>query len=350
MNLTAGTYKIDNRTLPWQIKWNSLRSLPQLSNKENKGVAAVFSGFVGSELIIAGGTNFLDKMPWEGGKKNWERVLYCVDIDSGEFQWKMIPDFLPVSVAYGVSIQLEQGVLCIGGCDADRCFDEVFFIYKENGMFRLSNDWPSLPVPLANATGALLDNKIYIAGGQEEMIEENATNHFFVLDLDNKDKGWTVLPAWDGSARGYAVGVAINKGKNAGFYLFSGRDYRSSGYVEILTDGHMFDPVLNSWTQLQGTFSVMGGTAFAQTGDVVFLGGVTKLLPGSYHHPGFDNILRVYDPVAGVFVYEEILSFPVPVTTNIAKWKNNFYITSGEIKPGMRTPSIYRGRILPVRK
>ncbi len=355
MSITAVMYTMDNLPLPcqleWEIQWNNSNSLPSLQDKEeNRGVAGVFSGFVGNELIIAGGANFPDKMPWEGGKKNWERTLYHAHTDTMDFQWGIITDFLPAAIAYGVSIQLAEGLLCIGGCDMKRCFDDVFLIYKEGGVFKISYDWPSLPVPLANATGALLNNKIYIAGGQEKMSEENATNHFFVLDLDHKDKGWVALPSWDGNARGYAVSVAIENGESPVFYLFSGRDYRSSGYVEILTDGHMYDPFVNRWTRLQGFFPVMAGTAFVHLENIVFLGGVTKLFPGSYEHPGFENILRVYDRISHTFVHEEILPFSVPVTTNIAVRENNFYITSGEIKPGIRTPSVYEGQIIPLEK
>lgn len=352
MSTISATYAMDNLPLPCRIEWNNSNSLPPLhDNEENRGVAGAFSGFAGNELVIAGGANFPDKMPWEGGKKNWERTLYHAYANTTDFyQWEIITDFLPAAIAYGVSIQLPESLLCIGGCNAERCFDDVFLIYKEGGVFKLSHDWPSLPVPLANATGALLNNKIYIAGGQEKMIEEDATNHFFVLDLDHKDKGWVALPSWDGNARGYAVSVALEKGVYPGFYLFSGRDYRSSGYVEVLTDGHRYDPDMNRWTRLQGFFPVMAGTALANLDNIVFFGGVTKLLPGSYEHPGFENIVRIYNPMSNTFVYEEIMSFPVPVTTNIAIRENKFYITSGEIKPGVRTPLIYEGRIISGKK
>lgn len=166
MSITAVMYTMDNLPLPcqleWEIQWNNSNSLPSLQDKEeNRGVAGVFSGFVGNELIIAGGANFPDKMPWEGGKKNWERTLYHAYTDTMDFQWGIITDFLPAAIAYGVSIQLAEGLLCIGGCDMKRCFDDVFLIYKEGGVFKISYDWPSLPVPLANATGALLNNKIF---------------------------------------------------------------------------------------------------------------------------------------------------------------------------------------------
>lgn len=352
MNTTSLLPATINLQFPNLIEWNLSNFLPPLhDNKDNRGLAGVFSGFVGNELVIAGGANFPDKMPWEGGKKNWEKTLYHTCANTTDFyQWEIITDFLPAAIAYGVSIQLPEGLLCIGGCNAERCFDDVFLILKEDGVFKISYDWPSLPVPLANATGALLNNNIYIAGGQEKMIGENATNHFFVLDLDHKEKGWIALPSWDGKSRGYAVSVALENRTCSGFYLFSGRDYHSSGYVEILTDGYRYDPDKNRWTRLEGSFPVMAGTAIVDLDHILFFGGVTKLIPGSYEHPGFENILRVYDCVSNSFVNKEILPFPVPVTTHIAIRENKFYITSGEIKPGMRTPSVYEGQIISLKK
>lgn len=40
----------------WQIKWNITNSLPSLNkDRENKGVAGAFPGFIDDDLIIAGG-------------------------------------------------------------------------------------------------------------------------------------------------------------------------------------------------------------------------------------------------------------------------------------------------------
>ena len=51
-----------------------------------------------------------------------------------------------------------------------QCSDKVFLIKKEGVSFVVDSvSYPALPVPLANATGAIGDNCIYIAGGQETM-------------------------------------------------------------------------------------------------------------------------------------------------------------------------------------
>jgi N-acetylneuraminic acid mutarotase len=39
-------------------------------------------------------------------------------------------------------------------------------------------------------------------------------------------------------------------------------------------------------------------------------------------------------------------AIPIPVTTNLVYENNYFFITSGEIKPGVRTPYILRGELV----
>ena len=68
---------------------------------------------------------------------------------------------------------------------------------KFNGREFAFEEWPSLPVPLSNMTGALIDGKIYIAGGIEDAVQPSSTSHFFVFDTDNKIKrlGFSVFMA-----------------------------------------------------------------------------------------------------------------------------------------------------------
>ena len=113
---------------------------------------------IAEQLVIAGGANFPDALPWDGGTKTWWQTAYAVNTDSKDASWKVYNDFLPEPLGYGVSIQLPEGVLCIGGCNATSVSDKVFLITEKNNQLTISTDWPKLPVPLANATGAFLGN------------------------------------------------------------------------------------------------------------------------------------------------------------------------------------------------
>lgn len=347
LKMNAGNPYISSGKLGKEmITWDNSLLLPPSGDKVNPGIAGAFSGFIGDNLIIAGGANFPDKAPWDGGDKKWWNTLYSLNVTSENARWEIKQNLLPDALAYGVSIQLPDGMLCIGGCNSVKCSAGVFLLYEKNGQIEVSTDWPSLPVPLANATGALLNNKVYIAGGQESMEKQEATLHFYVLDLANRDKGWQTLPAWPGKPRGYAVSAVQCNGTDNCFYLFSGRDYNADGYIEVLTDGFVYNPRINAWHKLTGRFPVMAGTAMAiQDDSILFFGGVPRLVPGSDKHPGFDNTVRIYHTMKDSLSEVETAPYPIAVTTNIARKNNVFYIASGEIKPGIRTPYILKGKM-----
>lgn len=330
------------------IHWEKTLKLPAVNDMpENKGLASMFAGFVGNELVMLGGANFPDKAPWEGGTKQWWRTLYAISPDLKNPTWFVQENFLPEAVAYGVSIQLPGGILCVGGCDESQCFDNVFLIHKNKNTFEIDTDWPALPTRLSNATGALINGYVYIAGGQESMVDEKASNHFFRLNVTNRSKGWEKLPSWPGKARGYAVSAAQSNGAETCFYLFSGRNY-AGATLEPLEDGFVYNPRLGTWQVLAGTFPVMAGSAVPYGANhIVFLGGVPQLLPATTDHPGFDNTVRVYHTITRTLVEKEVAPYVLPVTTCLVKNKLSFYIVNGEIRPGVRTPDILKGELIP---
>ena len=149
-----------------KIKWDNSLTLPDLDDRPNIGVAGAFSGFIGDNLIIAGGANFPNATPWNGGNKTYWNTIYCINITQPTSKWLVLPQSMPKALAYGNSIELPTGILCIGGCDSTQCYNDVFQIQLIDGQINIDTNWPALPVPLANATASLLGDKIYLAGGQ----------------------------------------------------------------------------------------------------------------------------------------------------------------------------------------
>lgn len=92
-------------------------------------------------------------------------------------------------------------MLCIGGCNASDCTDQVLLLTLDGNQPRFT-PWPSLPRPLANAAGALIGHRIYVAGGIEQVEEAAATRNFFMLDLHDRGRGWQELPPWPGAGPG----------------------------------------------------------------------------------------------------------------------------------------------------
>ncbi len=52
--------------------WDQLPELPPAAYQTNQpGLAGPFAGVHGNVLLIGGGANFPDQLPWDGGKKTW---------------------------------------------------------------------------------------------------------------------------------------------------------------------------------------------------------------------------------------------------------------------------------------
>lgn len=54
-----------------ELYWNNELILPPSSGMfPNKGLAGAYCGLVGNRLVIAGGANFPEQYPWDGGHKS----------------------------------------------------------------------------------------------------------------------------------------------------------------------------------------------------------------------------------------------------------------------------------------
>ncbi|HWP41526.1 MAG TPA: hypothetical protein VNL70_11410, partial [Tepidisphaeraceae bacterium] len=204
------------------------------------GLAAVFAGTSGDALLVAGGTNFPDKKPWEGGTKHWHDEIYVLDSPDG--QWKT--GFrLPRPLAHGASVSTPEGLICIGGGDADRAFTDVFMlIWRDNKLQR--RELPPLPQPVCSAAAALVGQTIYLAGGSSstDPLASESLHQLLALDLSAAQPKWRQLPPWPGPGRYFPV-AASHGGK---FYLFTGMrrasDEQGRRKIEFLTDAYCYTP------------------------------------------------------------------------------------------------------------
>lgn len=317
------------------IRWDTSLSLPQLDGTPNIGIAGVFSGRIDGKLLIAGGANFPDRTPEANGEKRYHQDLYLYDASRG---WQVIRDALPAPRAYGISVTLPEGVLCIGGCDASDCTDQVSLLTLDGDRPRFT-PWPSLPRPLANAAGALVGHRIYVAGGIEQVGGEPpppATSSCSISTTADADG----RSCRRGPARAFAVAASQSDGFDNCFYLFSGRDFSGDSPWTVHKDGYRYNPRLGSWDRLEGEFPVMAGTAAPfGTNHILLIGGRNGTNSD-------DRMLRLYhtitETLTEVPVSDEI---DLPVTTNVLPDDDGILITSGEIRPGVRTPVLLRGTL-----
>ncbi|MCI0705493.1 MAG: hypothetical protein L0241_30910 [Planctomycetia bacterium] len=168
-------------------------ALPPLPDKE--GFAGMFAGVSDGKLIAAGGANFPNKKPWEGGTKKWYDTIFVLDRPDGKWQAE---GKLPRKLGYGVSVQLETGVLCAGGSDAQKHYPDCFLLERADGKVT-TRKLPALPKSCAYAGGARVGDAVFIAGGIESPSSTRALKTFWSLDLKKLAAGWKELEAWPGA-------------------------------------------------------------------------------------------------------------------------------------------------------
>ena len=125
------------------LSWNALPDLPG-----RLGVAGPFVGVHRNALIVAGGANF--PLPfWETEKVWHDRVSILVKRQDGRLEW--LEDYrLDRAVAYGASVSTEHGIVCMGGNDGERAFDDAFLLTWDPTTETLRQiRLPSLPQPCA---------------------------------------------------------------------------------------------------------------------------------------------------------------------------------------------------------
>src|SRR5699024_7704771 len=141
------------------VSWNKL---PDLPNED--GLAGAFSGVLNSNtLIVAGGANFPEQAPWEGGHKLFHDQIYILHKDSSGYRWQTDSQLqLPQPLAYGATIKGNNGLILMGGTNGQSVSDRVFRLQWRPGVQSIKLDTlPSLPQPLAFMSAARMGSIIY---------------------------------------------------------------------------------------------------------------------------------------------------------------------------------------------
>jgi len=354
MTFSIGSFSQDLRVKSF-INWKELAPLP-----DSFGFAGSFAGISNGALIVAGGANFPDGgAPWTGSKKVWSDKIFVLDKPDGK--WK-VAGKLPKPLGYGVSINWNNSLICIGGSNADGHFANVFSISYTGKKINFEK-LPDLPQPLANSCGSLLRNTVYIAGGLFKPESTTTANVFWSLDLEEQTnkKTWKELETWPGPPRMLAV-AGINSGS---FFLFSGTDLHSSEgqqpQREYLKDAYQFTPK-KGWKKLKDLphAVVAAPTPAYNKGQslLIFGGDDGKIAPQASvlkeRHPGFSNEILSYNTITNQWSFAGKIktdkkadaatnpnrSVWAPVTTPMVVWKENLVFPGGEVRPATRTPKV----------
>ena len=323
-----------------EASWSRLAPLP-----DPLGVASPFAGVSGGALLVAGGANFPDKMPWEGGEKVWHDRVWV--LEQAGATWKEA-GALPRPLAYGVAVTLKNKLFCLGGSDATRHHSSVFALEWKNGKLTAISQAP-LPLPLAQAAGAVDDqDTVYLACGSSAPGEQQASNRVFCLRSGDPSPAWQELPPLPAEPRILPVAAAAGRS----FYLFGGTALESSqGKIarRPLRDAWHYTPT-DGWKRLadlpKPCVAAPSPAPVVRKGNhdgVLLLAGDDGSLADFQpveQHPGFPDTVLWYDFTADH--WEASGKVPAPrATVPCVKWGQSFIIPSGEVRPGVRSPEVW---------
>ena len=326
-----------------------------------KGVSALYAGTLEGQLVMAGGCNFPNVPVADGGKKVFYDGVYAAPLTEGtHFQWKQVGQ-LPEASAYGVTVATPQGLICVGGNTATRSLSDVYCLAVKEGETQIET-LPSLPVTIDNMAGAILNDVLYIVGGNVNGVPASSV---YSLNLGNLDEGWKEETPVPGNPRVQPV-CAAQGGK---LYVWGGFSTAGEGREATLSvDGYVYTPASKEWKQVatpvdetNTAVSLGGGVALPLGEDAILCaGGVNKdiflqALQGI--HKGKEYLSR---PVEWYQFNRKLLKYDIQKDqwTCLGDYEqgaragaamvsdgSSYYIINGELKPGIRTKDINRIKI-----
>lgn len=316
-----------------ELKWEALAPLP-----DAEGFAGAYAGVHGGALVVAGGANFPEKPLWEGGAKRWTDRVFV--LDAPDAVWKEEKP-LPKPLGYGATVSLPEGIMLIGGSNADGAQSDCYLLTVNNGALSCKPLAP-LPKPLTGHAAVLLHGLVYVCGGSFAPGEQDAQNLLWVYDpASDAWRDGSPLPARGRFLHQMAVvgdslyvlgGIGLKPGEN-------GRQER-----DMLTEAWRYNEA-TGWSPLAALprFCAAAPTPAPVFGDKIYLLGGDDATVRGYTpqtHPGFHSASLCYTPASDA--WEE--AGPVAAARAVLPctvWNNMAIIVNGEQRPGKRSNEVW---------
>lgn len=372
------------------------------------GVAGPLVGIHNDTLIVAGGANFAEPdhpQLWDLPKKYHDQI-WALEKKSGA--WQSLPNRLSQPVAYSSVVSTPYGLLCIAGENADGPSNRVFLLQVEKSEGELKvieNDLAVADLEEACSGGgaAIVGDHIYAVLGQVQQPDGSkiASREIRRLPLKALQPDAPETIAWEaspglpgsidlsdkaagGSPRMFPLVASQHNGMGPRLYVMGGRYFpqnsnRSDAANLVFTkDCWAFDPQQANdqtsstqnnaeknpypgWKRLaDAPVPISAGTAVAigpahivipayATGDQLAKQIKSGVPMRQYSHPGFPKELLAYHAVTDSWTV--LGEMPAgQVTTPGVVWDDELILVSGEIRPRVRTPDVWRVRIVSPQK
>ncbi|MEO5790048.1 MAG: sodium:solute symporter family transporter [Gelidibacter sp.] len=355
-----------------EISKLDVKNLPNLPAQkgatESLGYAGMLGGAHNGVLIAAGGANFPEGLPWEGGKKVWSKAIYI--FENG--QWRISAKQLQMPLGYSASVSTENGVLCMGGNNEALTSDVVWLIsYNSVTKDVEITEYPKLPEPLGFSSAVIADGFVYLVGGSNG---QRSTNSFYRLALKDA-KNWEKLADFPGLPRALHTTAVQETQTNQKLFVIGGRHEVAGQKSETLTNYLTYDFKKQTWNDegdllIEGQPRVLMGASAEVMGSmhIMVYGGSDAVLFDELetialdmgkmpdeatataltsrrdailnNHPGFSKDILAYNTITKQWFVYASLDSEIPVTALSFKDGNDFLIVSGEVSPGIRTAAV----------
>ena len=360
-----------------KISWKVIAQLPAEGNAPSLGYAGMVCGVVDKYLLVGGGANFPDAMPWQGGKKMYSGNYNLLKEVNGDFSWEKNLAFqLPENIAYAAQTNVPGGFVFAGGENNAGLSDKVWLIKLNDDKKVEFSALPNLPEPTTGAGLVYVNGTLIFVGGDTQ---KQTSHKIFSLDLNGKNSSWKELGPLPQALANFSVALVSSKNKNR-VLIIGGRRKTASGISQLSSSVFVGDISKNTWENLPGIFDGDAITPFTATNIftinnrwIVLAGGdkgdvfnkienyLVKIKNAAnnnekdiltaeknlltQHHTGFSTDILLFDVKKKKWSKIGNLPVAAQVTAGSTLWNNSFIIASGEIRPGVRTPFILAGRM-----
>ncbi len=355
-----------------QFRWEKVGSLPDaVSPQHPHGFAGLAAGVSGEVFMVAGGANFPDAAPWDGGHKTYYDRGYSYKKQDDSLVLQEASFHLPYKVAYPANVSTLQGIVVAGGENQSGALPTVLLLKWNSKKRKVQIDsLPSLPMPLTSGAVAVLDHRLYFAGGQNA---DGVSDQLYELDLNRPEKGWIHRHKLPYPVT-HTVLLGTEDAQGKALYLIGGRKGNPGGISTLYKGVYRYDTKEDQWIQkanLPFALAAQTGVSWKDNGLLIFSGDrgetfqaterliaqidretdsikksefTTRKEEMQKNHPGFENQILYYDTNRDIWKNIGVIPFPGQVTTTAVKWKDEIIIPGGEIRAGVRTPDIISGK------
>lgn len=352
------------------INWSVAAELMN-GSRASIGFAGMASGVSNDVLLIAGGANFPGLLPFQGGKKHFSDSIFILERKNDSFYWNNKNKIkLTEPIAYAGYATTNKGLVYVGGDNEKGISSKAYLLtWNKQKQQVEKTTLPNLPIAVTSPGVAAIGNVVYVACGDETA---NSSAKFFSIDLSKRNLSWKSLPD---APKALANGSLVAADKR--LYLIGGRTKSATGISDLHSDVYYFDLGNNTWHKVADIFDGKNITPFTATAAfniedkyILLAGGdkgdvfhrienyfykmantssdtqKEKLLAEKnelvMHHQGFSTDVLLYDIKQNKWSKVAAMPYAAQVTTSAVQWKNDLFICSGEIRPGVRSPKIIK--------